>query len=314
MTAPPNLPAALLRHAASHREEPWLFRAEGWDWRWHSWGEIAREVLARAETLSAYAAGSRHVFPYTARPEAIVLDLAIQAAGLVSVPTSGPPPEPSPLAPLPPPPLPPHRERGKEQEKSRASFLISAPSLPVRGEGRGRERGGWGSEGSPGEGGGEGAGEEGRGGEGVGGAVVLRDNEPVELSAADLVAMAEQIQKRLHTAGEREIVVLSGSIGIPEERAMLSWATLAGAAVVLEPNPALRAATAAWVRPTAFHGTPAELTALRRWVEKEKKGWLRRRPRLPFRRLRTVLVMGPEALPEEDEAFWTARGVRVAWI
>lgn len=124
--------------------------------------------------------------------------------------------------------------------------------------------------------------------------------------------MAERIQERLHPAGGREIVVLSGSIEVPEERAMLSWATLAGAAVVLEPNPALRPATAAWVRPTAFHGTTAELTALRKWVEKEKKGWLWHRPRLPFRRLRTILVMGPEALSEEDEAFWSGWGVEVA--
>src|SRR6185295_5492287 len=112
----------------------------------------------------------------------------------------------------------------------------------------------------------------------------------------------------------RDIVVLSGPLEIPEERAMLSWATVAGAAVVLEPNPALRVATAAWVRPTVFHGTAAEVAALRTWVEKEKRGWLRRRPRLPFRRLRTVLLTGAEALPLEEEAFWADRGVRVARI
>lgn len=140
---------------------------------------------------------------------------------------------------------------------------------------------------------------------------MLRDGEPVELSAAELIAMAERAQERIGPAERRDIVVLSGSIEIPEERAMLSWATLAGAAVVLEPNPALRVATAAWVRPTVFHGTAAELATLRKWVEKERKGWLRRAPRLPFRRLRIVLLTGPEALRVEEEAFWRERGVRV---
>ena len=66
---------------------------------------------------------------------------------------------------------------------------------------------------------------------------------------------------------------------------MLSWATLTGAAVVLEPDPALRAATAAWVRPTVFHGTPEEIADLRAPGEEDARG-------LPFRRLRTVLVAG----------------------
>jgi len=293
MPAPIDLPAALFLHAETCPEEPWLFRSEGWDWRWQSWGEIARQVRARVETLSEQA-GSRYTFAYTAQPEDVILDLAIQVAGLVAAPFSGPPPEPSPLAPLPPPPFPPHRERGKQQERSKTSSY-PAPS-------------------SPGEVGREGAGEEGRGGEGGGGAVVLRDGQPVELSAADLIAMANRIQELIEPAGKREIVVLGGPLENPDERAMLSWATLAGAAVVLEPNPALRAATAAWVRPTIFHGTAEELSALREWAAREKQGWLRRSPRLPFRRLRKVLVTGPEALADKEEAFWADRGVRVARI
>ena len=134
MPAPSNLPAALFRHAGSRREEPWLFRAEGWDWRWRSWGEVAREVQAQAERLAAHEPGSRIAFPYAAGPEAVVLDLAIQAAGLVAVPTSGP--APSPLAPLPSPPFPPHRERGKLQERSTALFDRS-PSSPGEGGGVG---------------------------------------------------------------------------------------------------------------------------------------------------------------------------------
>lgn len=249
MPAPPSLPAALFRHAASGAEEPWLFRAEGWDWRWHSWDEIAGRVREQAESLSDRPAGSRYAFPYTAQPDAVVLDLAIQAAGLVAVP------------------------------------------------GAGRE----------------GAGEEGRGSEGFGGAVIIRNGEEIELPASELIAMAEQVQEFIGQSGEREIVVLSGPLEIPEERAMLSWATVAGAAVILEPNPALRVATAAWVRPTVFHGTSEEIVALRGWVEREKPGFLRRGPRLPFRRLRTLLVTG-SPLSAEEEAFWHGRGVRVCRI
>jgi len=251
MPAPPNLPAALFLHAGSRPDEPWLFRAEGWDWRWHSWGEIAREVLARAESLSAYAAGSRVTFAYEPRPEAIVFDLAIQAAGLVAEPRSGPPFETSPS---------------------------------------------------------------GLGGEGAGGAVVIRNGETVELSATDLIALADKVQEMIQPSGERQIIVLGGSLEDPDERAMLSWATLAGTAVVLEPNPALRVAAVAWVRPTVFHGTAAELAALKSCVERERSGWLRRSPRLPFRRLRTILVAGYEALAEKERAFWEGRGVRVARI
>ena len=293
MPVPPDLPAALFLHAGSSPEEPWLFQPEGWDWRWHSWREIAREVRARAEGLAAHPRGSRVAFPYAARPEAIVLDLAIQAAGLVAAPTSAPPPEPSPPQPSSPAPsLPPSPgEEGEKQEE----VDLKAPSLPVRGEGRGRERGGWGSEGG-------------------GGAVVIRNGQPVELSAADLIALAGRIQELIEPIGKRDIVVLGGPLEDPDERAMLSWATLAGAAVVLEPNPALRLATAAWARPTIFHGTADELTALRQWVEKEKSRWLRRSPRLPFRRLRTVLVTGPEALGQEEKEFWEGRWVRVAGL
>ena len=91
---------------------------------------------------------------------------------------------------------------------------------------------------------------------------------------------------------------------------MLSWATLAGAAIVLEPNPALRIATASWVRPTVFHGTAEEIAGLRQWVEREGKGWLRRKPGLPFRRLRVVLVIG-DGMGADEVAFWEERGVRI---
>ncbi len=242
---PPSLPDALLGHAARDPEEPWLFQAEGWDWRWRPWGDLTRWMKEEAEKLSSLTAGTRVPFLYDGQMEAVIRDLAIQAAGLVSVPSRTLTPYP----PLPTPPSLPHRERGD-----------------------------------------------------VAGAVV----QGVEMSAAELVGMGERIQEEIGPSEKREIVVLGGPLEEETERAMLSWATVTGAAVVLEPNPASRVATAAWVRPTVFHGSPAEIAGLRAWVEKEK------RKRLPFRRLRTILVIGTEGLAREDEAFWGGRGARVA--
>lgn len=243
MPEPPTLPAALLRHAERGREEPWLFRPEGWDWRWWSWGEAARRMSLWAERLAILPAGTHVSFSYTALPEAVILDLAIQAAGLVSVPVSGPVPE----------------GWGERFE------IDPSPPGP------------------------------------------LSYRSPGDFAMPDPAAMAERVQAEIGPSpeGSREIVVLSGPLDRPEERAMLSWATVAGAAVVLEPDPALRVATAAWVRPTVFHGTVEEIAALRGWVEKERKGWFRK---LPFRRLRRVLVVGEM---EIEKGFWEGRGVGI---
>jgi hypothetical protein len=260
---PPSLAAALLHHAAQGREEPWLFRAEGWDWRWHSWGEAARWMTAWAESLSRLPAASRAAFSYAPRPPAIFLDLAIQAAGLVPVPVSIPvsnPPDAGFWVEI-------EGEGLKVTELSDPQF-ISPKSLP---------------------------------------------NPFVDpIPSFDPIMMAKRVQAEIQEPprkDSREIVILSGPLERPEERAMLSWATVVGAAVVLEPEPALRVATAAWVRPTVFHGTAAEIAGLRQWVEKEGKGFWRRGPGLPFRRLRTVLAV--DDLPEEEEAFWRGRGVQV---
>jgi hypothetical protein len=254
VAAPPNLPAALLQRAATDPEEPWLFRAEGWDWVWHPWRELARWMEDWREPLSALPAGARAGFPYAPRPEFVILDLAIQAAGRVSAPGE-------------------RRDVDAWVEIADGKLDISAGS---RSSGN------------------------------AGGALVTVAGEPAEWTAAELVAAGERLQAEIGRSDHREIVVLGGALGDPVERTMLSWATLTGAAVVLEPDPALRAATAAWVRPTVFHGTPAEIADLRTRVKK-KRG-------LPFRRLRTVLVSGWQVLAPEDEAFWRGRGVRVARV
>lgn len=116
----------------------------------------------------------------------------------------------------------------------------------------------------------------------------------------------ERLRAEIHPSATRDIVVLSGSLDDPAERAMLSWALMTGAAVVLEPNLAHRVATAAWARPTVFHGTPEEVAGLRQWVQKERRRW--------WRRLRAVLVKGAWDLPDSEAAFWRQRGVQIGRI
>lgn len=246
----PLLPAALERHAAADPEEPWLFRAEGWDWVWHSWGELAgwrRAWSERIATLgSGLPGGARVAFRYCSDPSSVILDLSIQAAGFVSVPVQDP--------------------AKRRADEAWIDFQGNELRLQL--------------------------------GEGAGVDAAGKD--------AELVATAERVGEAIGPAPKkhREIVVLGGPLGEPAERAMLAWATLTGAAVVLEPAPALRAATAAWMRPTIFHGTPAEIADLRGRVKE-------RGTRRPFRRLRTVLVTGEAGLGAEEAAWWEGRGVRV---
>jgi hypothetical protein len=265
VSAPPNLPSALQRHAAFDPEEPWLFHAMGWDWAWRSWGELGRWMDAWVEPLSGLPPGSRASFLYKSLPESVILDLAIQAAGLVSAPAAVP---------------------GKSDGEG---AWIETEGLEVRIFPPD-------SLSAP------------RGERDAGGAVVIPQGQPEEWTAAELAVAGERLGEEIGPGEGREIVVLGGPLQDPAERTMLAWATLAGAAVVLEPDPALRAATAAWVRPTVFHGSAAEIAALRAWAEKE------RGKRLPFRRLRTVLVSRGGTLAEGDAAFWRERGVKVGRV
>lgn len=248
MSTPSSLPAALFRRAASDPEGPWLFRSEGWDWPWQPWGEVARRVSFWAERLSSLPPGTRVAFADQTRPEAVVLDLAVQAAGLVSVPARD--------------------ERDLEECRVWADLETDsgAPAglerlrLPASGEGTGLVLA-----------------------RTAGGAVVRREGRPVELSQPDLIALADRLQEQIPPPPKpvREILVAGRSLADFEDRAVLAWATVTGAAVLLPPTPESRAATAAWARVTVFHGTEAEIAALRAAME---TGSGRR-----FSRLRAVL-------------------------
>lgn len=113
------------------------------------------------------------------------------------------------------------------------------------------------------------------------------------------------------SAGRRHVLVLGGFAGDPAERSLLAWATASGAALLLEPEPIHVVPTAEWARPTIFAGTAADLVRLRAAVERDEAGFrvFRRRSRLPFGRLRAVLGTEGE-LPPEERAFWEERGVR----
>lgn len=126
-----------------------------------------------------------------------------------------------------------------------------------------------------------------------------------------LLAAARALQATLPPSRRRDVAVLAAPLAGPA-RLLLAWAVLTGAALVLEPDPAALAATAAWARPTVFLGDAAAVAALRARVP--PPSLLRRllsRRRLfgrPFGRLRALVVAGPP-LPAEEAAFWTARGV-----
>ncbi|HKH46522.1 MAG TPA: hypothetical protein VKM72_17810 [Thermoanaerobaculia bacterium] len=146
-----------------------------------------------------------------------------------------------------------------------------------------------------------------------GGAVVRK----AVLLQGDLIAAAKRVGREIPelAAGRRHVLVLGGFAGDPAERALLAWATVAGAALLLEPEPMSYVPTAVWARPTVFAGTAADLVRLRAAAERDEAGFkiFRRRRRLPFGRLSAVLVTEGE-LPPEETAFWGERGVRVGRI
>lgn len=125
----------------------------------------------------------------------------------------------------------------------------------------------------------------------------------------DGLAGAAALAGRLGPPEIRDILVSGRPLSDPAEHRLLAWATLSGAVILFEPDPAAYVPAAAWARPTVFQGTAAEIAALRREATSFRPAWPGRRPRLPFGRLRAILPLEP--LPAEDEAFWTGRGAAI---
>ena len=163
----------------------------------------------------------------------------------------------------------------------------------------------------------------------AGGTVVVRGPAgAVELTGSDLADAADRIAQLVPPHGVdgiRDIIVLGGSLDDPATRALLSWATVAGAALLLEPDPASVVGMAVWARPTIFAGSAADVARLRLAAQRHEQSWPRRLARklgrrpglrsdLPFGRLRALLLTEPGPLPQEDENGWRKRGVAVGFL
>ena len=86
--ASPNLVALFLSRADELADKPFLSAKRGGAWHAQSWAETAREVCLIAEALRGLGlnAGDRVMLVSENRPEWCIADLAIMAAGLVTVP------------------------------------------------------------------------------------------------------------------------------------------------------------------------------------------------------------------------------------
>jgi long-chain acyl-CoA synthetase len=85
----PNLVAMFFTRAVENGDKPFLWRKEGGQWHSISWAETARQVATLAAALKAEGIkpGDRVMIVSENRPEFCIADLAIMAAGAVSVPT-----------------------------------------------------------------------------------------------------------------------------------------------------------------------------------------------------------------------------------
>ncbi|MFA9201275.1 MAG: AMP-binding protein, partial [Cypionkella sp.] len=83
-----NLVELFLKRADARRERPFLGAKVGGEWRTRTWGAVAAEVCVLAENLRALGLerGDRVALVSENRPEWCIADLAIMAAGCVTVP------------------------------------------------------------------------------------------------------------------------------------------------------------------------------------------------------------------------------------
>ncbi|HZV58043.1 MAG TPA: AMP-binding protein, partial [Sphingobium sp.] len=84
-----SLTALFFTRAAELGDKPFLWSRQGSEWRALSWAQTARQVAALAAALRAQGVspGDRVMLVSENRPEFCIADLAIMAAGGVTVPT-----------------------------------------------------------------------------------------------------------------------------------------------------------------------------------------------------------------------------------
>ena len=85
----PNLVAMFFTRARAGGDQPFLWHKRGDAWVPLSWAETARQVASLANALKAIGLqpGDRVMLVSENRPEWCISDLAIMAAGCVTVPT-----------------------------------------------------------------------------------------------------------------------------------------------------------------------------------------------------------------------------------
>ena len=85
----PNLVTMFFTRAREHGDAPFLSAKSGGQWHAMSWAEVARQVAAMATALKGLGLepGDRVMLVSENRPEWCIADLAIMAAGCVTVPT-----------------------------------------------------------------------------------------------------------------------------------------------------------------------------------------------------------------------------------
>jgi hypothetical protein len=267
--------------------DPWLFFRDGWDWRWLSFAEAARQAAGVAAALPPLPPGEAVAFADGRGPASLVVDAALQAAALTSAPVAAASAE----------------ERGCAAAARGAAAWVVAPGeapppglrplvVPHLAEvGR-------------------------RGAAAAGplevlldppagsGVVVAAPGGHRRLAAAELAAAGAALAARAGGAGGREIALFARPLEDPLGRLLLAWSLAAGAALVLEPDGAAFAASAAWVRPTLLAGDGEDLRRLWRHPGAEGRG-----RRSPLGRLRSWLLP-PGAAPGEAEAsFCQERGI-----
>ena len=85
----PNLVTMFFTRAAEKGDAPFLWTKRDGQWQSRSWAEVARDVAAMAAALNSLGLnpGNRVMLVSENRPEWLIADLAIMAAGCVTVPT-----------------------------------------------------------------------------------------------------------------------------------------------------------------------------------------------------------------------------------
>ncbi|HZI64373.1 MAG TPA: hypothetical protein VFE44_06305 [Thermoanaerobaculia bacterium] len=142
---------------------------------------------------------------------------------------------------------------------------------------------------------------------GDGAAVVREGGGERRLGQAELIGQAVRLDETLPAAARRDVLVFHRPLAEPGARALLAWATLAGAALLLQPEPFHLAASVLWSRPTLLAGNVAELETVRAALVRHEPRLDRlRRRRGPLGRLRAVVALDAVGeWPAASEAkFW----------